>query len=100
MVSVERQVSNYAPGTQKTRVSGDVLRWNEDSGVEPVDAVSYMESLESQVTALKEKVRGPGCVHFARVVDAVQSTHAVARVVSRCGSCRQPTLGTTPCLTT
>jgi hypothetical protein len=51
------QGTEYAPGTQKTRVSGDVLRWSEENGVEPVDAVSYMESLEGEVAALKEKVR-------------------------------------------
>lgn len=50
------QGREYAPGTQKTRVSGDVLRWSEENGVEPMDAVSYMESLEGEVAALKEKV--------------------------------------------
>jgi hypothetical protein len=51
------QGPEYAPGTQKTRVSGEVLRWSEQNGVEPMDAVSYMESLEGEVAALKEKVR-------------------------------------------
>lgn len=30
--------STYAPGTQKTRVSGEVVRWRDNEGPERVDA--------------------------------------------------------------
>jgi hypothetical protein len=40
--------SRYAPGTQKTRVSGEVVRWRDNEGPERVDAVEYIESLQPQ----------------------------------------------------
>lgn len=50
------KVSAYAPGVQKSGVTGQVLRWNEDTGAEAVDAVAYMSDLEAEVEMLKNKV--------------------------------------------
>jgi hypothetical protein len=45
--------ASYAPGVQKTRVQGDVLVWHKENGVERLDAVSYIELLEAEVTRLR-----------------------------------------------
>ena len=49
--------SMYAPGTQKSRVSGEVLRWHHETGTEAISAVQYMESLEREVALLRQQVR-------------------------------------------
>lgn len=54
--------SRYAPGTQKTRVSGEVVRWRDNEGPERVDAVEYIELLEAEVEELRKQLerRGQG----------------------------------------
>ena len=39
----------YAPGAQKTKVEGEVLRWHHEHGLERIEAATYMEQLEQQV---------------------------------------------------
>ena len=46
----------YAPGVQKSKVQGEVLRWHNEHGLERIEATAYMEQLEQQVAALKRQV--------------------------------------------
>ena len=46
---------DYAPGTQKN-VSGDVIRWNNVSGPERIDAKKYIELLEAEIEELNHQV--------------------------------------------
>lgn len=46
---------DYAPGTQK-KVTGEVIRWNKDSGPEKMDAVKYIEYLEAEIEELNRQV--------------------------------------------
>jgi len=46
---------DYAPGTQK-KVSGEVIRWNNVSGPEKMDAVKYIELLEAEIEELNRQV--------------------------------------------
>ncbi|KAJ8772730.1 hypothetical protein K2173_027907 [Erythroxylum novogranatense] len=46
---------DYAPGTQKN-VSGEVIRWNDVSGPERMDAVRYIELLEAEIEELNRQV--------------------------------------------
>ncbi|CAA2997505.1 uncharacterized protein LOC111393882 [Olea europaea subsp. europaea] len=46
---------DYAPGTQK-KVTGDVIRWNNISGPEKIDAVKYIELLEAEIDELNRQV--------------------------------------------
>jgi len=46
---------DYAPGTQKN-VSGEVIRWNNVSGPEKIDAKKYIELLEAEVEELNRQV--------------------------------------------
>lgn len=46
----------YAPGTQRSGVEGQVLRWNEADGVQATDAEGYMDELEMEVERLREQV--------------------------------------------
>ncbi|URE25119.1 hypothetical protein MUK42_02409 [Musa troglodytarum] len=48
-------VSDYAPGTQK-KVTGEVITWNKITGPEKMDAIKYIEFLESEVEELKRQV--------------------------------------------
>ncbi len=50
------QDGKYAPGSQKTRVSGEVLRWHHENGTESVPASEYIEKLESENRILKQQV--------------------------------------------
>ncbi|CAL5332044.1 unnamed protein product [Camellia sinensis] len=52
---VLRDVPDYAPGTQK-KVSGEVIRWNNVSGPEKIDAVKYIELLEAEIEELHQEV--------------------------------------------
>ncbi|KAG0582919.1 hypothetical protein KC19_3G095400 [Ceratodon purpureus] len=55
--------SRYAPGTQKSAVSGDVVRWRKDEEKpERVDAIEYIELLEAEVEELRKQLemRGRG----------------------------------------
>ncbi|XP_010418386.1 PREDICTED: uncharacterized protein LOC104703983 isoform X3 [Camelina sativa] len=46
---------DYAPGTQKN-VSGEVIRWNNISGPEKIDAKKYIELLEAEIEELNRMV--------------------------------------------
>jgi hypothetical protein len=46
---------DYAPGTQKN-VSGEVIRWNNVSGPERIDAKKYIELLETEIEELNSQV--------------------------------------------
>ena len=46
---------DFAPGTQKN-VSGEVIRWNDFSGAERIDAKKYIELLEAEVEELNRQV--------------------------------------------
>ncbi|KAL3641086.1 hypothetical protein CASFOL_016054 [Castilleja foliolosa] len=51
----EKDVPDYAPGTQK-KVTGEVIRWNNISGPETIDAVKYIELLEAEIEELNRQV--------------------------------------------
>ncbi|KAL8514961.1 hypothetical protein ACS0TY_013880 [Phlomoides rotata] len=51
----KKDVPDYAPGTQK-KVSGEVIRWNNVSGPETMDAVKYIELLEAEIEELNLQV--------------------------------------------
>ncbi|KAJ0234691.1 hypothetical protein HA466_0271630 [Hirschfeldia incana] len=46
---------DYAPGTQKN-VSGEVIKWNNISGPEKIDAKKYIELLEAEIEELNRQV--------------------------------------------
>ncbi|KAG6435828.1 hypothetical protein SASPL_100706 [Salvia splendens] len=50
----KNDASDYAPGTQK-KVSGEVIRWNNVSGPETIDAVKYIELLEAEIEELNRQ---------------------------------------------
>lgn len=50
------EAPGYAPGTQKSRVVGDVLKWHHDNGMEAIPAAEYIEQLENQISILKQQV--------------------------------------------
>ncbi|BAT77627.1 hypothetical protein LR48_Vigan09g037500 [Vigna angularis] len=54
-VQDKKDVSDYAPGTQKN-VSGEVIRWNNVSGAEKIDAKKYIELLEAEIEELNRQV--------------------------------------------
>lgn len=47
----------YAPGTQKVRVEGEVLRWHHEHGKEAIPALAYIEQLEAEIAELRQQVR-------------------------------------------
>ncbi|XP_074556723.1 uncharacterized protein LOC141812607 [Curcuma longa] len=47
--------SDHAPGTQKN-VTGEVIRWNNVTGPEKIDAVKYIEYLEAEIEELNRQV--------------------------------------------
>ncbi|KAL4650358.1 hypothetical protein ACB092_01G082400 [Castanea dentata] len=51
----KKDAPDYAPGTQKN-VSGEVIRWNNVSGAEKIDAKKYIELLEAEVEELNRQV--------------------------------------------
>ncbi|KAG7020719.1 hypothetical protein SDJN02_17406, partial [Cucurbita argyrosperma subsp. argyrosperma] len=51
----EKDGSNYAAGTQKN-VTGEVIRWNNVSGPERIDAKRYIELLEAEIEELNRQV--------------------------------------------
>ena len=55
LLRVFQDDQDYAPGTQKN-VSGEVIRWNNVSGLEKIDAVKYIELLEAEVEELNRQV--------------------------------------------
>lgn len=52
---IRQDVPDYAPGTQKN-VSGEVIRWNQVSGPERIDAKKYIELLEAEIEELNRQV--------------------------------------------
>eukprot|EP00262_Sarcandra_glabra_P019125 TRINITY_DN70_c0_g2_i1.p1 TRINITY_DN70_c0_g2~~TRINITY_DN70_c0_g2_i1.p1 ORF type:complete len:326 (+),score=61.29 TRINITY_DN70_c0_g2_i1:225-1202(+) len=54
-VQVAKDVPDYAPGTQK-KVTGEVIRWNNISGLEKMDAVKYIELLEAEIEELNRQM--------------------------------------------
>lgn len=52
---IRQDVPDYAPGTQKN-VSGEVIRWNNVSGPEKIDAKKYIELLEAEIEELNRQV--------------------------------------------
>ncbi|XP_062165547.1 uncharacterized protein LOC133872057 isoform X1 [Alnus glutinosa] len=54
-VQDKKDVPDYAPGTQKN-VSGEVIRWNNVSGPERIDAKKYIELLEAEIEELNHQV--------------------------------------------
>ncbi|XVE94429.1 hypothetical protein REPUB_Repub02eG0007800 [Reevesia pubescens] len=54
-VQEKKDVPDYAPGTQKN-VSGEVIRWNNISGLEKIDAKKYIELLEAEIEELSRQV--------------------------------------------
>ncbi|KAK7283787.1 hypothetical protein RIF29_13533 [Crotalaria pallida] len=51
----KKDMPDYAPGTQKN-VSGEVIRWNNVSGPEKIDAKKYIELLEAEIEELNHQV--------------------------------------------
>ncbi|XP_062220878.1 uncharacterized protein LOC133920185 [Phragmites australis] len=51
----EKDSPDYAPGTQK-KVTGEVIRWNKATGPEKMDAVKYIELLETEIDELSRQV--------------------------------------------
>lgn len=51
------QDNKYAPGSQKSHVTGEVLRWHHVNGTETVPASEYIEKLESEIRILKQQVQ-------------------------------------------
>ncbi|XP_021810241.1 uncharacterized protein LOC110753613 [Prunus avium] len=54
-VQDKKDAPDYAPGTQK-HVSGEVIRWNNVSGPERIDAKKYIELLEAEIEELNHQV--------------------------------------------
>ncbi|CAN6480894.1 unnamed protein product [Victoria cruziana] len=54
-VQSDKDALDYAPGTQKN-VTGEVIRWNNVSGPERIDAIKYIELLEAEVEELSRQV--------------------------------------------
>lgn len=50
-----QDVPDFASGTQKN-VSGEVIRWNNVSGPEKIDAKKYIELLEAEIEELNRQV--------------------------------------------
>ncbi|XP_071703652.1 uncharacterized protein [Rutidosis leptorrhynchoides] len=50
-----KDAPDFAPGTQK-KVTGEVIRWNNVSGPEKIDAIKYIELLEAEVEELNRQV--------------------------------------------
>lgn len=46
---------DFAPGTQK-KVTGEVIRWNNVSGPETIDAAKYIDLLETEIEELNRQV--------------------------------------------
>jgi hypothetical protein len=54
-VRPEEQLDLWAPGSQLTRVSGDVLRWHMEHGTQTVPAAQYIQDLEAEIRSLKQQ---------------------------------------------
>ncbi|KAG9443172.1 hypothetical protein H6P81_019026 [Aristolochia fimbriata] len=54
--SEEKDKPDYAPGTQKN-VIGEVIRWNNISGPEKMEAKKYIELLEAEIEELSQQIK-------------------------------------------
>ncbi|KAF2310214.1 hypothetical protein GH714_007238 [Hevea brasiliensis] len=54
-VQDKKDLPDYAPATQKN-LSGEVIRWNNVSGPEKIDAKKYIELLEAEIEELNHQV--------------------------------------------
>lgn len=66
------QKPDYAPGTQKN-VSGEVIRWNNVSGPEKIDAKKYIELLEGEIEELNRQVGGISANGSNELLDYLKS---------------------------
>lgn len=46
----------FAEGSQKTKVSGEVLRWHHEHGTTSMPATEYISLLENEVASLRKQV--------------------------------------------
>ncbi|KAK9851340.1 hypothetical protein WJX84_009372 [Apatococcus fuscideae] len=49
--------SGYAPGSQKHKAEGTVLRWHKEYGTEEIPVQQYIESLEHEVSLLRRELQ-------------------------------------------
>ncbi len=61
---VFQTASAYAPGSQKHRAEGTVLRWHKEYGTEEIPVQQYIESLEHELSLLRREVRADTCISF------------------------------------
>lgn len=54
--ATDKDSPDYAPGTQK-KVTGEVIKWNKATGPEKIDAVDYIEFLESEIEELNRQMK-------------------------------------------
>jgi hypothetical protein len=52
----EEALDLWAPGTQTTRVQGEVLRWHLERGPQAIPAAQYIQDLEAEIRSLKQQV--------------------------------------------
>lgn len=50
------EVTEYAEGSQKLEVNGNVLRWHHENGAESIPALQYIEHLEEELGRLKRQL--------------------------------------------
>ena len=48
--------SGFAPGSQKHKAQGTILRWHKEYGAEEIPVHQYIESLEHEVSLLRREV--------------------------------------------
>ncbi|KAJ3691328.1 hypothetical protein LUZ61_020492 [Rhynchospora tenuis] len=63
---------DYAPGTQK-KVTGEVIRWNNVTGPEKIDAVKYIELLEAEIEDLNRQVARKSKSGANQILDYLKS---------------------------
>ncbi|KAJ1692550.1 hypothetical protein LUZ63_009248 [Rhynchospora breviuscula] len=63
---------DYAPGTQK-KVTGEVIRWNNVTGPEKIDAVKYIELLEAEIEDLNRQVARKSISGPNQILDYLKS---------------------------
>jgi len=52
----EPEGEEYAPGSQKQGVEGQVIRWNHEKGAESISAEAYIDLLEEELELLREQI--------------------------------------------
>lgn len=79
------QLDLWAPGSQLTRVSGDVLRWHMEHGTQTVPAAQYIQDLEAEIRSLKQQVGSFGNLLEATCRCRARSHSASAKLMCFCG---------------